>query len=35
LDDEYEAGYRRVPEEAAVGEMQVSLLPMVLPEESW
>ncbi len=35
LDRAYEEGYRRLPEDTAVGEAQSSLAADVLPEESW
>lgn len=35
LDEVYERGYQRVPEDTAVGQAQASLAAQVLPEESW
>ena len=35
LDDEYERGYRRIPESESVGQAQAALAAQVLPEESW
>ena len=35
LDDAYERGYMRVPEESAVGEAQVAVAAQALPEETW
>lgn len=35
LDEVYERGYRRTPEDTATGETQASLAAQVLPEESW
>lgn len=35
LDQEYEAGYRRTPEDPAVGTTSASLAPSVLSVEDW
>lgn len=35
LDQIYREGYQKLPEEAALGEIQASLAQKVLPEESW
>ena len=35
LDDAYEQGYRRVPEDSIIGRTQASLAEQVLSEESW
>jgi metal-responsive CopG/Arc/MetJ family transcriptional regulator len=35
LDDQYEAGYRRLPETGAIGETQAALAAQVLDEETW
>ena len=35
LDEVYEQGYQRAPEDAAVSGAQASLAARVLPEESW
>lgn len=35
LDDLYEEGYRRIPEDSSVGEIQVVIAREMLPEESW
>jgi metal-responsive CopG/Arc/MetJ family transcriptional regulator len=35
LDEVYQAGYRRVPEEPGVGLAQVALAGQVLPPETW
>ena len=35
LDELYQRGYERIPEEADCGEIQVTLLSHVLPAESW
>lgn len=35
LDDLYEEGYRRIPEDSSVGETQVAVAKATLPEESW
>jgi len=35
LDELYQQGYARIPEEVGCGEVQVVLLGHVLPKESW
>jgi metal-responsive CopG/Arc/MetJ family transcriptional regulator len=35
LDDAYEEGYRRTPEDSSVGEAQVAVARDMLPKESW
>lgn len=35
LDEIYEAGYRRLPEDSELGEAQMALLDQVLPKEDW
>ena len=35
LDRIYEEGYKRVPEESALGEIQAELSSQVIPEEKW
>lgn len=35
LDDEYEAGYRRVPQDPAMGQALANLAAEVLPRETW
>lgn len=35
LDEVYEQGYRRVPEDTAIGQSQAALAASTLPEESW
>ncbi len=35
LDELYEEGYRRIPDEAAIGEAQLRMAPQVLPKEDW
>ena len=35
LDDVYEAGYRRVPEDGSIGDSQVAVLDEVLDRETW
>jgi len=35
LDEAYERGYRRIPEDTALGEAQASLAARSLPEETW
>ncbi len=35
LDRRYEQGYKRVPEETAIGESQLALLGQVLSDETW
>jgi len=35
LDEQYVEGYRRIPDDPAVGEAQLRMLAEVLPEEEW
>ena len=35
MDEIYKEGYKRLPEEPAIGETQVALVGQVLSEESW
>lgn len=35
LDEVYERGYRRLPEDTAIGQSQAALTATTLPEESW
>ena len=35
LDEVYERGYQRIPEEAAVSQAQASIAAQALPKESW
>jgi metal-responsive CopG/Arc/MetJ family transcriptional regulator len=35
MDRLYQQGYRDMPEEAELGEMQISVLSQVLPAETW
>ncbi len=35
LDRTYEQGYKKIPEETAIGEVQAKLAGRVLPRESW
>ena len=35
LDNEYERGYKRVPEDSAVGESQAAVAAQALHEETW
>jgi metal-responsive CopG/Arc/MetJ family transcriptional regulator len=35
LDEAYERGYRRLPEDSSLGEVQTELAGQVLPKETW
>ena len=35
LDEQYEAGYRRLPEASELGDAQAAVIAQVLPAESW